>query len=58
MALGLGVLRLSSAQFWALSPRELHAASRGLYPQRTDAATRSALDALMAAFPDEHGDMQ
>ena len=52
MGFGLGVLRLSSDAFWAMTPRELHAASRSLYGRGGEAADRAALDALMAAFPD------
>lgn len=59
MGLGLGVLRLSPAQFWAMTPRELRAAARG--PVAPAAApNRSGLDALMRRFPDappvEYGD--
>ena len=38
MGFGLGVLRLSSEAFWALSPRELHAAARGLYGEGSASA--------------------
>ncbi|WP_332118489.1 rcc01693 family protein [Azorhizobium caulinodans] len=51
MAFGFGILRLSSRDFWCLTPRELAAACR------PPAATSSGLDraglaALMARFPD------
>ena len=52
MGFGLGVLRLSSVQFWAMSPRELHAAARGLYGREGAVADRASLAAMMAAFPD------
>ena len=52
MGFGLGVLRLSSEAFWTLSPRELHAAARGLYGEGSASADRAALEAMMAAFPD------
>lgn len=52
MAFGLGVLRLCPQDFWAMTPRELAAASRGLYGRGGGAADRAALEALMAAFPD------
>ncbi|MFP5075728.1 rcc01693 family protein [Rhizobium sp. YIM 134829] len=47
---GLGRLRLSPDQFWAMTPRELTAA---LTPPCTSSALRRGdLAALMAAFPD------
>lgn len=51
MTAGFGLLRLSSRDFWALTPRELAAALRPLMPARM-VPTRSAFDALMRAFPD------
>jgi uncharacterized phage protein (TIGR02216 family) len=51
MRFGLGVLRLSSHEFWALTPRELAAAM----PHPTNAQhapSAAALAALMAQFPD------
>jgi uncharacterized phage protein (TIGR02216 family) len=53
MRFGFGVLRLSADDFWAMTPRELAAAS--LPPYRHDAVAvmpRDRLDALLAAFPD------
>ncbi len=53
MRFGLGVLRLSAESFWAMTPRELAAASAPL--PRHGAATamaRAQLDSLLAAFPD------
>ncbi|MBN9317897.1 MAG: phage tail assembly chaperone [Devosia sp.] len=54
MRFGFGVLRLSSREFWGLTPRELAAAfearagrARGVAPGR------EVLGRLMAAFPDE-----
>ena len=55
MALGFGVLRLSSRAFWALTPRELFAASRALFGDKGGAPRRSALRDLMQAFPDTEG---
>lgn len=51
MRLGLGRLGLTPETFWAMSPAELMAAAegRGLLT----VAERPALEALMAAFPDE-----
>jgi len=51
MAAGFGVLRLSSAEFWAMTPRELNAAFHR--PGNRVAPTRTALAELMQAFPDE-----
>lgn len=60
MAFGFGQLRLSPAQFWAMTPLEL-AAAAGSGEPRTAAPDRAALDALMARFPDgppsDEGDM-
>jgi uncharacterized phage protein (TIGR02216 family) len=54
MTAGLGTLRLSPCDFWAMTPRELDAALRGalgVVPLEP-AMTRADLAALMAAFPD------
>ena len=50
MAVGMGVLRLSPAEFWSMTPRELRAAL-GPGPG-ADAPARAELDALIARFPD------
>lgn len=58
MRLGFGVLRLSSKEFWGLTPRELAAAFEGVSGRaRGGAPGRETLAGLMAAFPDEgqHG---
>jgi uncharacterized phage protein (TIGR02216 family) len=57
MSLGLGVLRLSPAQFWAMTPRELDAAIRGMMgpPAASLTPSRSGLDRLMQRFPDHEG---
>lgn len=53
MRFGLGVLRLAPSQFWATSPRELHAACEGMFGARDGVAlSREKLDALMRQFPD------
>ncbi len=55
MQFGLGVLRLSPSQFWAMTPKELDAAFRannillGFIPP----IERNRLDQLMADFPDK-----
>jgi len=54
MGFGLGVLRLSPADFWAMTPRELQAAARGLAgPPPMAAPARATLNELMQRFPDE-----
>jgi uncharacterized phage protein (TIGR02216 family) len=47
MQLGLGVLKLSPAEFWAATPREIAAAFATGEPM-----TRGSLDELMKSFPD------
>lgn len=50
MRLGLGVLRLRPAEFWALTPAEL----RLMLGQEGGAAmARARLEELAAAFPDQ-----
>ena len=53
VALGLGLLRLSPRDFWAMTPRELALAPR-LYGGGEAARPpgREAVEALMALFPD------
>jgi uncharacterized phage protein (TIGR02216 family) len=55
MALGLGVLRLSPTEFWAMTPRELAAALRGALGRLIPgpAIDRAGLARLMSRFPDE-----
>ena len=52
MAIGFGVLRLSSNDFWRLTPREFAAALRALYGEPAAPIDRAALEALAARFPD------
>jgi len=53
MGFGLGVLRLGPTEFWAMSPREIEAAARGLAgPSPASAPRRATLEALMKRFPD------
>jgi uncharacterized phage protein (TIGR02216 family) len=52
MAFGLGRLRLSSRDFWALTPRELAAASEAFAGPAAAPPDRAALDRLMRRFPD------
>jgi uncharacterized phage protein (TIGR02216 family) len=58
MAFGFGVLRRSPQEFWAMTPRELAAASFGVRGRTlpSGAPTRATLDELMAAFPDRTDD--
>jgi len=54
MAFGLGVLRLSSDTFWAMTLRELEAAASGVFgpPSLWAAPTRREFTHLMKAYPD------
>lgn len=52
MAIGFGVLRLSPAEFWSLSPREFAAALRGLYGEGAPALSRATFEELRARYPD------
>jgi uncharacterized phage protein (TIGR02216 family) len=57
MAAGLGRLRLSSAAFWAMTPRELAAAVEAIAGPVAAPPERGVLDALMARYPDgRHGE--
>lgn len=55
MRLGIGVLRLSPEDFWAMTPVELDRAleGAGLAPVGGAAPGRPALEALMARYPDK-----
>jgi uncharacterized phage protein (TIGR02216 family) len=52
MRLGFGVLKLSSRDFWGLTPRELAAAFEALSGPRRAPPDREQLKALMERFPD------
>jgi uncharacterized phage protein (TIGR02216 family) len=52
MRLGFGVLKLSSKEFWGLTPRELAAAFEAVSGPRTAPPDRSRLHKLMERFPD------
>jgi uncharacterized phage protein (TIGR02216 family) len=52
MTFGLGVLRLSSRDFWSMTPRELFCAVEGVYGAAPGAPPRAALEELMRRFPD------
>jgi uncharacterized phage protein (TIGR02216 family) len=50
MQLGLGVLKLTPAAFWAATPREISAA----FPRaRREVMAREGLAQLMQIFPDD-----
>ncbi len=51
MAFGFGVLRLSSRDFWRLTPRELASAVRALSGAQVP-LSRESLNELIARFPD------
>ncbi|MFC0245239.1 rcc01693 family protein [Falsochrobactrum ovis] len=51
MRAGLGLLRLSPKNFWAMTPREF-AAALGPSRRLQSAPSRAALDALMHIYPD------
>lgn len=53
MQLGFGALRLSSREFWGLTPRELAAAFEAVSGRgRSAAPQRAALDEMMRKYPD------
>lgn len=52
MAIGFGLLRLSSRDFWAMTPRELSAAIEGLTGRRPAPMDRAAFEALAKRYPD------
>jgi uncharacterized phage protein (TIGR02216 family) len=52
MAFGFGQLRLPSAEFWAMTPRELAAAVEGRFGRTREPLDRPTLDALIARYPD------
>ena len=54
MAAGLGLLRLDPRAFWAMTPKEIEAAFRGLLgTSRLDAPlARDELAGLMRRYPD------
>jgi len=52
MAFGFGRLALSSAAFWALTPRELAAAIEGTIGSFAPPLDRATLEQLIARYPD------
>jgi uncharacterized phage protein (TIGR02216 family) len=55
MALGIGRLGLSSADFWKLTPRELSAAIGTMHGGASEPPARAVLDDLMRRYPDAKG---
>lgn len=55
MAFGLGVLRLSPKDFWAMSPSELAAAWEGVHGAPVEGGGAPDLQSLMRAYPDHGG---
>ncbi|MEF2073833.1 rcc01693 family protein [Consotaella aegiceratis] len=56
MSAGLGLLRLSSKDFWAMTPCELAQALAFFLPDPLAPLGRPALDDLMRRFPDMRGE--
>ena len=57
MAVGLGLLGLTPAAFWAMTPKELAAAIRGRLGPLPDAPpSKGELIAMMTRFPDQRGE--
>jgi uncharacterized phage protein (TIGR02216 family) len=52
LATGLGLLRLSPKNFWAMTPIEFERAARPFTRHRQAAPARAQLTELMRAFPD------
>jgi uncharacterized phage protein (TIGR02216 family) len=52
MQFGFGVLRLSSDQFWRMTPHELASAIAGRRGPSAPPLSRDALDELMRRYPD------
>ncbi|WP_244669889.1 rcc01693 family protein [Kaistia sp. 32K] len=53
MAIGFGVLKLSSREFWALTPRELAAAIEGLTGRTPAPMNRATFEDLSRRYPDQ-----
>jgi uncharacterized phage protein (TIGR02216 family) len=52
MGVGLGVMRLAPAAFWAMTMTEFEAAIRGAFPETLAATGQRELRELMERFPD------
>lgn len=53
MQFGFGVLRLTPAAFWSMTPRELSAAHAALVQNGADPMGRAAMEDLMNIYPDK-----
>lgn len=53
MAFGFGILKLSSAEFWAMTPREIACAMRAFAPVAAQPIAREGFERLMRRFPDK-----
>lgn len=53
MQFGFGVLKLSSRDFWAMTPREMAFAMRAFAPSSNTPLSRSSFDELLTNFPDK-----
>jgi uncharacterized phage protein (TIGR02216 family) len=53
LAFGFGVLRLSSRDLWAMTPREVQAAFEGVFGRRSAAPRLADFAELIAAYPDQ-----
>lgn len=52
LAFGFGRLKLSSRDFWAMTPREIAAAMEGVGGIRPPPPGRARLDEMMQRYPD------
>lgn len=53
MQFGFSVLKLSSQDFWSMTPREIAFAMRGFGASDNKPLSRSSLDHLLQQFPDQ-----
>jgi uncharacterized phage protein (TIGR02216 family) len=53
LAFGFGVLRLSSRDLWAMTPRELNAAFEGVHGRASMPPRLADFAGMMNAYPDQ-----
>ena len=53
MQFGFAVLKLSSHDFWTMTPREIAFAMRAYAPSSNTPLSRSSFDELLTNFPDQ-----
>lgn len=58
MAIGFGLLRLSSKTFWAMTPREFERAASPYMAGSSSRLDRRGLAALIGQFPDNSTEEQ